>query len=88
MDSTTQHDIDGPLIGPERKPGVNSEQKKLLSVDDVAAMLNCSPRHVWRLASSGRAPRPLRLGGLRRWRRETIDQWLADGCPSVRGGQR
>jgi excisionase family DNA binding protein len=88
VSNSKQNPTDGRIIGPKRKPGVDSEQKILLSVDDVAALLNCSPRHIWRLASSGRAPRPLRLGGLRRWRREAIDQWLADGCPSVRGGQR
>jgi excisionase family DNA binding protein len=59
---------------------------RLMAVDDVAAMLNCSTRTVWRFSDAGKFLRPLKLGSLRRWRREDVDQWLADGCPSVRGG--
>ncbi len=56
----------------------------MLSVDDVAIMLNCSTRHIWRLADSGRMPRPVKLGNLRRWRRVTLEGWLEEGCPDLR----
>ncbi len=57
---------------------------KMLDVGAVAAMLNCSTRHVFRLAESGRMPAPVRLGTLVRWPRTAIETWIADGCPSCR----
>jgi predicted DNA-binding transcriptional regulator AlpA len=64
---------------PERATG-----RKLGSVRAVAAKLDCSPRHVYRLADAGRMPAPLRLASLVRWDLDEIDRWIADGCPSVR----
>jgi excisionase family DNA binding protein len=58
----------------------------LLDVRAVARMLDCSWRHIYRMADSGRLPRPIRLGSLVRWRKSDLDQWLAEGCPSVRKG--
>src|SRR5262249_46327756 len=55
----------------------------LLDVRAVAALLGCSPRHVYRLADAGRMPAPVRLGALVRWRRQDLDAWLADGCRPV-----
>lgn len=57
---------------------------QLLDVRAVAALLDCSPRHVYRLADAGRMPPPLRLGSLVRWRRTDMETWLAQGCPRVR----
>ncbi len=62
---------------------VAPEPARLLDVDAVAAMCGESGRHVYRLADSGRMPRPIRLGGAVRWDRTTIEQWIAAGCPSV-----
>lgn len=60
----------------------------LLDVQAVAALLDCSARHVRRLADAGRMPAPLRVGSLLRWRRIDLDAWLAEGCPSVRTAGR
>jgi excisionase family DNA binding protein len=49
----------------------------------VAALLDCSPRHVFRLAEGGQMPPAVRLGALVRWRRADLDRWLAAGCPST-----
>ena len=38
----------------------------LLDVEQVAAMLMCSPSHIYRLSDSGRMPRPVKLGHLAR----------------------
>ena len=62
----------------------------LLDVRQVAALLTCSTRHVYRLTDAGRMPRPVNLGRLVRWRRAEIEAWIAEGCPPVRrvgGGQ-
>ncbi|MCL4207592.1 MAG: helix-turn-helix domain-containing protein [Pirellulaceae bacterium] len=58
----------------------------LLDVQNVAALLNCSPQHVRRLADSGKMPRPIRLGGLVRWRKTDLESWLDRGAPSCRDG--
>jgi len=68
-----------------------TEQAALLDVRTVAAMLDCSPRHIYRLADAGRMPRPVKLGALVRWHRPEVDEWLAAGCPPARtakGGRR
>jgi excisionase family DNA binding protein len=58
----------------------------LLDVEGVAALLNCSARHIYRLADMGRMPRPVKLGSLVRWSRAAIQDWIAAGCPSCRNG--
>lgn len=62
---------------------VAPELARLLDVGAVAAMLGVSGRHVYRLADSGRMPRPIRLGGAVRWDRDTIERWITDGCQAV-----
>jgi excisionase family DNA binding protein len=56
----------------------------LYDVRTVAKLLDCSVRHIYRLADGGRMPPPLKLGALVRWRRSDIEQWLGAGCPAVR----
>ncbi len=51
------------------------------TVVDLAGLLQCSDRHVWRLIDAGRIPGVIRLGRIVRLHRATIDQWLAAGCP-------
>lgn len=53
----------------------------LLSVQKVAAMLDCSTRHVYRLEERGQMPPAVRLGNCRRWRRESVEKWIEGGCP-------
>ncbi|MCK4343219.1 MAG: helix-turn-helix domain-containing protein [Phycisphaerae bacterium] len=78
----------GRTVGPEPRPATNAE---LLDVRAVATLLDCSPRHIYRLSDVGRMPRPVKLGQLVRWRRAVLMEWLDAGCPSVRsvrGGAR
>lgn len=60
-----------------------AEPARLLDVQQVADLLGVSGRHVYRLADSGRMPRPLRLGGSVRWNIAEIQKWIAEGCPAV-----
>lgn len=88
MDANHQNATGERIAGPDTRPDANAG---LLDVRGVAAMLHCSSRHVYRLADSGKMPRPLKLGQLCRWSRAQLGQWIADGCPpvrSVRGGVR
>ena len=65
-----------------------SADPNLLDVTEVAAVLQCSTRSVWRFCDAGTAPPPLRIGNLRRWRREEILAWIEAGCPAVRTEER
>jgi excisionase family DNA binding protein len=59
------------------------DQAGLIDVKAVAELLGCSPRHVARLSDTGKMPRPVRLGVLVRWSRQTVLAWIAAGCPAV-----
>lgn len=71
--------VTSPAAAPAQAPAA-----VVLDVDTVAAMLDCSPQHIRRLADAGRMPRPLRIGSLMRWRRTDLADWLDAGCPSCR----
>ena len=62
-------------------------QSAMLTVNAVATMLACSPRTIYRLADTGRIPAPARIGGMVRWPRESLERWVADGCPVPTNGQ-
>ncbi len=57
------------------------KKSALLDVANVAQLLCCSVRHVYRLADAGKMPRPLKLGGANRWRRDELEEWILNGCP-------
>ena len=59
-------------------------EKPLIDVKEFAAKLGCCPKHIRRMADSGRCPPSIQLGALRRWNRQVVDEWIADGCPVVR----
>jgi excisionase family DNA binding protein len=69
------------VFTPEKVAG-----RRLGDVKAVAEKLDCSQRHVYRMADGGRMPAPLRLGSLVRWDLDAIDRWISDGCPTCRKG--
>lgn len=73
----------GEHIAGQETPPVESA---MLDMEQVAALLCCSTRHIYRLSDAGKMPRPLKLGALVRWRRAEIEAWIADRCPPVRKG--
>jgi len=64
-----------------------SQNATLVDVRCVAEMLDCSARHVYRMADSGQMPRPLKLGSLVRWHLDELTAWIGDGCPSTQAGR-
>jgi predicted DNA-binding transcriptional regulator AlpA len=71
MCSTSLHDA-----------AAGSVQPSLMSAVELAAMTGRSVRSIWRDNAAGRLPRPVRLGGAVRWRRNEIVEWIAAGCPN------
>ncbi len=56
----------------------NSDRVRMLSPNDLAALLNVSKRTVQTLRAAGRLPAPdLHIRKILRWRPETITNWLA-----------
>jgi len=58
-----------------------------LSATDLAYRLGVSLRHIRRMDSSGKLPRPIKLGASVRWPVAEIEQWLAAGAPDRRTWQ-
>ena len=52
-------------------------RKELLTDKEAGAMLGISSRFLWRLASAGKAPKPVRLGGATRWRAADLTAFIA-----------
>jgi len=73
------------MMTKSQTPPANSPAK-LLDVNAVAELLDCSSRHVYRLSDTGRMPAPVRLNSLVRWSRKAIEDWIASGCPRCRNG--
>lgn len=55
----------------------------LIDVASVSRLTSLSRRTIWRFASCGRCPQPLKVGGRRLWRRQVILDWINEGCPQV-----
>ncbi len=60
---------------------------QLIDVEAVARLLDCSTRHVYRLADRGAMPPPFKIGALVRWPRQSIEKWIAGGCKTIRQGK-
>jgi excisionase family DNA binding protein len=55
-------------------------QPALYTVDDVANLLQCSARNVWKMNDRGALPGEVRVGKLVRWRVSDINAWIQRGC--------
>ena len=61
------------------------ELKVLLTADELAELLQISPRSIWRLLSKGELLPPIRFGGTTRWRVQDVEEWIELGCPASSG---
>lgn len=50
---------------------------ELLTLRQLAEVLQISQRNARALAAKGALPRPIRVGRLVRWRREAVERWLS-----------
>jgi len=60
-----------------------SSGRVFVTARQFAIMLQVSKRTLWRLRSAGKIPRPMRVGGIVRWKLDDILQWMAAGCPKA-----
>lgn len=52
----------------------------LASCKTLAKMLSISPRTAWRLLSAGKLPKPVSIGGSKRWKMSDIELFLQCNC--------
>jgi excisionase family DNA binding protein len=62
--------------------------RRLLDAKTVGTRLGCSWRTVLRLADRGAMPPGVKLGALRRWDADQLEQWIAGGCKPWRASGR
>jgi excisionase family DNA binding protein len=58
------------------KAKIKVDVDPLLNVNQVAEILQCGVSTVWRLALEGKIPRPIQIGGMRRWSKARLVAWL------------
>jgi predicted DNA-binding transcriptional regulator AlpA len=68
----------------ESSPTV-SHSRRLIDAREVGRLLNCSWRHVLRLADQGLLPWGCKLGRLRRWDLAEMEAFIASGCKPAAG---
>ncbi|MFT4088172.1 MAG: helix-turn-helix domain-containing protein [Gordonia sp. (in: high G+C Gram-positive bacteria)] len=67
-----------PLIpDPAPAPSVSTPPTRLLTTEDIAAMLQVSVNAIHVMRNRGDLPAGIKIGRRIRWRPETIDAWLA-----------
>ena len=52
-------------------------QRELLSAKDLQEILRISSSSLWRRTNDGTLPRPIKIGGLTRWRRADIEAFIS-----------
>jgi excisionase family DNA binding protein len=77
-----------PIVSPTVAEAAATSKRRLLDAKQVGALLGCSWRTVLRLADRGAMPPGLKLGALRRWDSDQLEEWIAAGCKSCRTAGR
>jgi excisionase family DNA binding protein len=67
---------------------ITEQPRRLIDARQVARLLGCSWRTVYRHADSGRIPSGLKLGALRRWDATEMEAFISDGCKPPKGRAR
>ena len=50
--------------------------RPLLTAKELAELLGVSLRSIWRRKNDGTLPKPVRLGRIVRWHRQSVERWL------------
>ena len=82
LESDSRHvntDNQAPVIQEPKAP-LEEEASLLLTVRDLSRLLSVSVPTLWRWDASGKLPRAIKIGGIKRWPRATIEEWITLGC--------
>jgi excisionase family DNA binding protein len=63
----------------------NADEPITMTIQEVAAALQCSDRHITNLRHQRRIPPPIITGKRKgvRWPRKQILEWIEAGCPAL-----
>lgn len=64
-----------------KSSNIVAEQPMVLSAMRLSQRLGVSLRHIRRMDSAGKLPRPVRLGKVVLWKVDEINSWLNAGAP-------
>ncbi len=62
---------------PTNKQSAPDPDRRLLTVEEVAAQLNVSRFTVWRMRDQGRFPRAIKIRSSSRWQHADVDAFVA-----------
>lgn len=57
-------------------------QSMLITARDAWALCGLSRAAWYKANAAGKVPRPVKIGGATRWRRDELVRWIEAGCPS------
>ena len=57
---------------------VQTEQRPVLTVGEMAELLGVSKLTIWRWEKSAEIPKAIAIGGTVRWKRSDVEKWLAE----------
>jgi len=60
----------------ESDPALDVQLDALLKVDDLERILRVDKRTIFRLCLIGQLPKPVRIGGSRRWKKQDIEMLI------------
>jgi excisionase family DNA binding protein len=70
------------IVSTIRRSG--GELPPLMTINQLAKLLQCSTRTVARMRRAGHVPRPVKIGGALRWRADDVREWIEEGCNPIR----
>lgn len=56
-------------------------EQELLNAEQAWTICGLSKAAWYKANSAGRIPRPVKIGGAARWRRQELFAWIEAGCP-------
>lgn len=65
------------------QPDSQPEPPRLVPASWLAKYLGVSRATLFRLRAAGRMPKPVKVGGIVRWRVEDVREWVDAGCPPL-----
>jgi|GEM_PF-5433153 len=63
---------------------MSTDTSRLIAATEFAELLGCSVPHIHNLDASGICPPHTKLGGLKRWVRSAVEDWIESGCADER----
>ncbi len=70
-----------PLGGVPMDKAHDTPKSQTFTANDLSVILGTSLRTIRTMDASGKLPKGLKLGRLRKWSRSDIEAWLQAGCP-------